>query len=142
MLSWFNGVSYVFNFCSYVLGGCNGWVPMHFKEMDHLPYKHSSFHSYFGCSLSCSINHLFRLWCFMPSISLSLVVCLCVPPDLMQIIVFSTWSGSILVEVLQINNYFWESFVTSTCFSGILHDHLLFLSFGTFPTLEAFSVLH
>ena len=52
MLPWFDGVSYVFNICSYVLGGCSGWAPMHFGEMDHLPYRHSSFHSYFGCSLT------------------------------------------------------------------------------------------
>lgn len=63
MLPWFDGVSYVFNICTYVLGGCSGWVPMHFGEMDHLPYKHSSFHSYFGCKLPCSIDQLFRLCC-------------------------------------------------------------------------------
>ena len=81
MLPWFDGVSYVFSICSYVLGRCSGWVPMHFGEMDHLPYRHSSFHSYFGCSLPCSIDQLFRLWCFMPSVFSSSVVCLCVPPD-------------------------------------------------------------
>ena len=81
MLPWFNGVSYVFSICSYVLADCSGWIPMLFGEMDHLPYRHSSFHSYFGCNLPCSIDQLFRLWCFMPSIFSSSIVCLCVPPD-------------------------------------------------------------
>ena len=35
MLPWFDGVSYVFSICSYVLGGLSGWVHMHFDEMDH-----------------------------------------------------------------------------------------------------------
>ena len=43
MLPWFDGVSYVFSICSYVLGGCSGLVLMHFGEMDHLPYRHSFF---------------------------------------------------------------------------------------------------
>ena len=51
MLLWFDGVSYVLSICSYVLDRCSGWVPMHFGEIYHLPYRHSSFHSYFGCSL-------------------------------------------------------------------------------------------
>ena len=37
----FDGVSYVFSILSYVLGDCSGWIPMHFGEMDHLPYRHS-----------------------------------------------------------------------------------------------------
>ena len=41
LLSWFDGVSYVFIIQSYVLGDCSGWIPMHFGEMDHLPYGHS-----------------------------------------------------------------------------------------------------
>ena len=81
MLPWFDGVSYVFSICSYVLGGYSGWVPMHFGEIDHLPYRHSSFCSYFGFYLPCSIDQLFKLWCFMPSVFFSSVVCLCVPPD-------------------------------------------------------------
>ena len=60
ILPWFVGVSYVFNIWSYVLGDCSGWIPMHFGEMDHLPYRHSSFHSYFGC------NRLFQ-WRFFRS---------------------------------------------------------------------------
>ena len=69
MLPWFDGVSYVFNFCSYVLGRCSGWAPMHFDGMDHLPYRHPFFCSYFGCSLPCLINQLFRLSYFMQYIS-------------------------------------------------------------------------
>ena len=41
MLFWFDGVSYVFIICSYVLGDCSGWIPMRFSEMDHLSYGHS-----------------------------------------------------------------------------------------------------
>ena len=74
MLPWFDGVSYAFNFYSYVQGGCSGWVPMHFGEMNHLPYRHSSFHSYFGCNLPCLIDQLFRVWCFMSSVSSSSIV--------------------------------------------------------------------
>ena len=48
---WFDGVSHVFSICSYVLGRCSGWVSIHFSEMDHFPYRHSSFHLYFGCIL-------------------------------------------------------------------------------------------
>ena len=76
MLPWFDGMPYVFIICSYVLIKCSSWVPMHFGEMDHLPYWHSSFHSYFGCILPCLIHQLFNIWCFMPSISSSLVFCL------------------------------------------------------------------
>ena len=47
MLSWLDGVSYVFSIYSYVLGDCSGWIPMNFDEMDHLPYGHS-FIPFFG----------------------------------------------------------------------------------------------
>ena len=40
-LSCFDGVIYVFNIWSYVLGDCSDWILMHFGEMDHLPYRHS-----------------------------------------------------------------------------------------------------
>ena len=47
-LSWFDGVSYVFNIWSYVLGNYNCWIPMHFGEMDHLPYRYSFIHIFGG----------------------------------------------------------------------------------------------
>ena len=72
LFSWFDGVSYVFSVWSYVLGDCSGWIPMHFGEMDHLPYRHS-FIPIFG-----GHEDTFHLW-FISSSDL----------------VFSTWSCSI-----------------------------------------------
>ena len=106
MLPWFNGVSYVYNIFSYVVGGCSGWVPMHFNEMNHLRYTLFSFYYFFRGNLPCLIDQLFKIWFFMPTIPLSLVVFLCVPPYLVKIKVLSTWSSSISVAVIQINNYF------------------------------------
>ena len=40
---WFVSVSYVFSGWSYIQGDCSGWLPMHFGEMDHLPYRHARF---------------------------------------------------------------------------------------------------
>ena len=41
LVRWFISVSYVFSTWSYILGNCSGWLPMHFDEMDHLPYRHA-----------------------------------------------------------------------------------------------------
>ena len=43
MVWWFVSVSYVFSGWSYIQGDCSGWLPMHFGEMDHLPYRHARF---------------------------------------------------------------------------------------------------
>ena len=43
MVRWFVSVSYVFSGWSYIQGDCSGWLPMHFGEMDHLPYRHARF---------------------------------------------------------------------------------------------------
>ena len=43
MVWWSISVSYVFSGWSYIQGDCSGWLPMHFGEMDHLPYRHAQF---------------------------------------------------------------------------------------------------
>ena len=85
------------------------WIAFLFGPFFYLPVTSplSTLRGFFFC-FSCSlglIDHLFRIWCFMSSIPSSSLVFLCVPPDLMQIIVFSASLGSISLEVLQINNY-------------------------------------
>ena len=58
-----------------------------------------------------------------------------------DILLFIPTLVTTLVEVFQISSYFWQSFAPSTYFSGVLHEHLLFLSSGTFPSVEASLVL-
>ena len=110
MLSWFDGVSYVFSICSYVLGNCSGWIPMHFNEMDHLPYGHS-FIPIFG-----SHEDVFHLW-FISSLDL----------------VFSTWSCCIQWRFFRSTVWQCLQLHASVMFFVII---LLFLSSGTFfPSL-------
>ena len=124
---------------------------MHFSEMGHLPYRYSSFHSYFGCSLPCMIDNLFKILCFMSSINLSLVVFLCHPPILNSVIqghlnvdysllylVRLYINGDTSYQKLIFDRVFYSLHALVVFFMIIL----LFLSFGTFTSLESFVVLH
>ena len=67
-LSWFDGVSYVFSIWFYVLGNYSGWIPMHFDEMNNLPYKNSFIPIFWGHEdtfhlwLINSSNLFFSIW--------------------------------------------------------------------------------
>lgn len=81
LLLWFRiGVTYVYNIFSYVLGRCNGWLPMHFTEMKHLPYGQSCIPISRG-DLPFSLDQFFKLLVLVPLYLQVPGVCLCFPSN-------------------------------------------------------------
>ena len=61
VVRWFVSVSYVFSGWSYIQGDCSGWLPMHFGEMDHLPYRHARFVPFLPWWFSSDQQFLFSM---------------------------------------------------------------------------------
>ena len=110
------------------------WIIYHIDTLLLFPTLVSIFHvrliSSLGFGVSC---HLYL------GVQLLFFVCLLIRCRLQ-----SSLPGQVLFQwrFFRSTVTFRQSFAASTCFSGVLHDHLLFLSSETFPSLEASSVLH
>ena len=150
ILLWFDGVSYVFSICSYVLGRCNGWVPMHFSELGHLPYRHSffiptlvaAFHVRLINSSSFDVScHLYLQVQLLAFVYLLIWVVSSKSThanySLLYLIKFYFSGGSLDHQLLLIEIYIFYMLHWCSTWSSFL-----FISSETFSSLEASAFLH